>query len=87
MITARIYFWFRGALDKKNRTGNTVDLEIDIEESDKEDGDYVKNRADDALSDAVNHGMIDHCCDAGVSDFGIEKLSFSKHRKAADFKL
>lgn len=67
----RIKFWYKGALVRK-ATG-TVDAFIECDERDNKD--YIKNRADDVLSKMITRGLVDNMCDAGISDFGVTKVS------------
>lgn len=85
-MKARVFFWYQGSFPHQKSKGCSVDLEIDIEDSEIGDDSLANNKADEVLSDAITNGLIDHLCDAGVSNFGVEKISFKKHRKRADFK-
>lgn len=50
-----------------------IELEIDADFN-ADDKAYIKNRADDALSEWVNHGGIDHLCDSGIENFGVQTV-------------
>lgn len=80
MTTVRITFWFKGTMDRHKTIDMTVDLDIDANQTDEQT--WITNRAFDALSTAITHGLIDHFCDHAVEDFGIESISFEFKGKA-----
>lgn len=76
MKKVRINFWYKGEFHKTKQKGS---IDVDSDEFDETDDD--NSIAEEHLESAINRGVIDHMCDAGISDFGVISVNYNPKGK------